>query len=283
MRLRTLIGLLAALILLLGCNSKPPLAGVKRDKVVRTIVSLSPSTTEVVGQVGIASILKGRTASCNYPLQLEKIPVVVKGTVPDYEKLRSIKPDLIVYDANLYSESEVAKIAELGIDTLPMKADSIDQLADYYAAVAQKVGGEQNASEYIDKMFAKREASMGNMAGASVPAMVLLGGGGELMAAGSKSFLADVVAASGGKLSGPDSNKFEAVNVETILQANPAVILTPFKDIDQVLKDPRLASVQAVKNKRVYGVDPDILLRAGSRVEKLIEGMNSIFVRVAGN
>jgi ABC-type Fe3+-hydroxamate transport system substrate-binding protein len=39
----------------------------------------------------------------------------------------------------------------------------------------------------------------------------------------------------------------------------------------QILNDPRLSGIAAIKNRRVLVVDEDVLLRKGWRVDKLIE------------
>jgi iron complex transport system substrate-binding protein len=60
---------------------------------------------------------------------------------------------------------------------------------------------------------------------------------------------------------------------------NPDVILVPgtkfdVSGADKVLKDPRFATVSAVKQKRVIVLDADILLREGQRVDQLIKAVH---------
>ncbi len=280
MRLRSLVFLLSALFLLVGCARDPDVGGARRDKHIVSIVSLSPSTTEIVCQLGLQSRLKGRTSSCNFPPSLGGVPIVVNGTKPDFERIRAYAPSLIVYDETLYGADDVAKIKELGIDTFPLSATSLDKVLDYYAQLGMMVGNEQGASDFIDRLFAARESAVANMQGKEVSAMVLMGGGAEYMAAGDQTYVADAVRSAGGKYLGPEAKLFVTVNPEEIIRLNPDVIFLPANDANKFLADPRFASLSAVKAKRVYPADNDVLLRPGSRIDKLIQAMNAVFVAV---
>ncbi|MEZ5163592.1 MAG: hypothetical protein R2688_07525 [Fimbriimonadaceae bacterium] len=70
---------------------------------------------------------------------------------------------------------------------------------------------------------------------------------------------------------GSDSKKFETVNVEQLLQWNPDIILTTEEGAKAIGADARLKSLNAVRDLYVFGTDPDILLRAGVRVDDLLE------------
>jgi len=280
MRPRLLLLLLAALVGMVGCSRPPEDAGKLRELSVTSLVSLSPSTTEIACQLGLQGRLKGRTSSCNYPPSLGAVPIVVNGTKPDFERIKSYKPSLILYDETLYGDADVAKIKELGIATLPLSPTSLEKVFDYYAELGMMVGNEQGASDFIDRLFAARESSISNMAGKEVSATVLLGGGAEYMAAGSETYVADSVRAAGGKYLGPEGKLFVTINPEELIRLNPEVIFTPAGGEAKLLSDPRFASIAAVKNKRVYPTDGDVLLRPGSRIDKLIQAMNAVFVAV---
>ncbi len=101
------------------------------EKVYTSVVSLSPSTTEVVARFASGEMLKGRTAACDYPPPVKQVPVVA-SVKPEYEKIAKIKPDLVLYDALLYSESDVAKIKGTG-DTFAFTANTLDGFLDELA------------------------------------------------------------------------------------------------------------------------------------------------------
>ncbi len=281
MRLRIFAVFLSAVLLLSGCGPAPvTVGGHKREKRYDRIVSLSPSTSEILGSFANPQAVKGRTAACNYPRSILPVEVVVSGTKPDYEKILSTKPDLIIYDAAIYGPADIEKIKSLKVDTLEMKVNDLKSYEDFLGQIGSKLGGETAISEYLDKVYAERDAAIGAIGTEKVPTMVLMGSpGAEYMAAGTKTFLIDCVTSAGGQAVGPDADKWVTINAEEIIKLNPSVIFMPDQGAAALEADPRFVSVKAIKNKRVYELKGDYMLRAGARVNDLIKALSSEILR----
>jgi len=265
---------LAALVFLaLGCGQSNVVKLKHPKKPYRAIVSLSPGATEIIALQVISGKLVGRTASCNYPVNVAQVPVVVKGTKPDYEELAKMKPDLIVYDPLLFTDADVEKLKELGIDLFPLKAGSIKEFEESLYKLGSLTLSETNISDYVDKIEAacSHESIAGRSSGPKV-AVVMSGGGAEDMIAGVSSFQADLVRGAGGDPVGPAANKFVLLNVEALIRDDPDAIVVPgsAKDAQAVAADPRLQALKAVRNRRVYHEDADKIERAGNRVDVTI-------------
>lgn len=275
MRLRLAVPLLLV-VFAGGCVKPTPIGGKDPEKFVMRVVSLSPSTTEIFG-MGEIEMIVGRTAACNWPFGVETAVVVVGNTTPDYEKIATLKPDLIVYDAALYGENDVAKMRDLGAQVFRFEVDSLADYRDMLYRLGRYQPNPMMFSEQVDRVV------QAQVLGDAIPeerrptTAVLIGGAGEWMIAGVDSFQADVVRHSGGKPIGPQSKKFETLNVEQFIRDAPEVLLIG-SDANQALKDPRFVSLPAVRNKRVFQVDPDVLLRAGWRVNKLMDQMRALFM-----
>jgi ABC-type hemin transport system substrate-binding protein len=99
------------------------------------------------------------------------------------------------------------------------------------------------------------------------------GEGTEHYIAGLKSYQADLIRCSGADPVGPDENRMVPMNAESLISLNPDVIVVAGK-VDSVLADPRLKATNAVKNKKVIGVKQDIILRAGARIDSLIQNLS---------
>jgi iron complex transport system substrate-binding protein len=264
------LGLAALLCLAVGCG-KSDLVKLKHPaKFYRSIVSLSPGTTEIISLNIMSAKLVGRTPNCNYPKTVDKVDVVLKGTKPDYEKIAGIKPDLIVYDPILYNDSDVAKLKELGIDLFPLKAGSIREFEESIFSLGAVTQSETNVSDYVQKIEAAMRHT-GDKAGPKV-AVILSGGGAEDMIAGDSSFQADLVKGAGGTPVGPKADRFVPLNVESLIRDDPDAIVVPgeAKDAKAVEADPRLQALKAVRLHRVFQEDGDKMLRAGSRVDAAI-------------
>jgi iron complex transport system substrate-binding protein len=268
--------LLGIAALLAGCQPQAIVIGGKTNpKRIQTLVSLSPNTTEVSSTAALYNILRGRTKSCNWPVNLAKLPVY--GDVkPDYEKLARLKPDAIVLDPSLYSTTDIQKLKDLGIEVIEFKAGTLAEFKDSVFKFGARTGGESYLSTYIDKIEAAEGTSQ---ADAITPtpkvAVIMAGKGSEHMVAGTKGFVGDIIRAAAAEPVGPDSGKWETVSAERLLQDNPDVILFAGEPTS-FIKDPRFASLKAVKSGRFGALNQDVVLRAGSRVDKFIESAHKI-------
>lgn len=286
--MRRALPLISSVLLLLGavvgCQppaGPPPLKIRPRD--YKRVVSLSPSTTELMASSLTTPQLVGRTAACNFPsYTTAKVPVVAQ-VKPDWEKLREAKPDFIVYDAALYSPQDVAKLKETGATLFGFTAKNLNEFRVQLFELANFFGSATRASEYVDKI----ELERGN-ANSAAPeprrkvAVVMPGENGQHMILGKDAFLADVVKAAGGEPAGPAADKFVPLTPETLVSLDPDFIIVPAKDQQDasgavaIAKDPRFKNVKAVKEGHIGALLGDVLLRMGSRLDVSIRGISRI-------
>ncbi len=268
------VALLALLLLVAGCQPEPN--QIEPPKVAKKVVSLSPSLTEIVTVYGRTDILAGRTASCNYPPYVGKVPVVMSGIKPDYEKVAELKPELVVYDADILSEADVAKFKELGIPTFGLKAKDIAEFQRELFRLGSLVGTESRTSDYVDKIEAARAlARVQKPKNPPTAAIVLPGSGSEHMVAGTGSFLAKFLEECGAKVLGPESDRFEPLNAETLVSQNPDFVFVAGEPA-LFLQDARFKGLKAISDNHVVGLNPDVALRKGSRVDTLIKSVSNL-------
>src|SRR5688572_17311240 len=109
---------IAVLSVTAGCKrSLQQVGGTAPAKQYATVVSISPSATELLSSKVTNVTLLGRTAQCNWPSTNAKVAVVMKGVKPNYEQIVQHKPEVVVYDDQLFPDhADIAKFKELGID-----------------------------------------------------------------------------------------------------------------------------------------------------------------------
>lgn len=283
MRRPPLLLLFGLLVAAVGCESNAPVVGGKaRQTRVTSVVSLSPSTTELIQSLSPTGILKGRTQADNFPAN---IPAPIVASVkPDYEKIKSLSPNLIVYDASLYNDQDVQKLKALGFPLFPIDANNIDGFDDEVLKLAEQIGAETNASDYVDRIVASRSTAQADPINPKPKvAVMLVGQGTEDSIDGTDSFQADVVRAAGGDVVGPKVDHFVPLSPELLVSQNPDAIVigvdktnpdAAAKAVSALLADPRLKSVKAIAGKRILPIDADVLVRRGYRVDKLIDGLH---------
>jgi len=94
----------------------------------RRVVSLVPSLTEAIAATD-RGLLVGATDWCSHPADLDLARV--GGTKwPDLERVRALRPDLVVANAEENREVDVAALREAGIPVWMTGAATVDQALD---------------------------------------------------------------------------------------------------------------------------------------------------------
>lgn len=274
------VSLLLLVALGLGACQPKQIVGGKPGPRITSVVSLSPSTTEVLVAAAAFTNLVGRTAACNYP-EFVKNAQVVANVKPDYEKIARLKPDLVLYDRSLYSEDDVRKIEELGVRTMEMNVRSVDGFVDFLYRLGATIGRETSVSEYADRILDACEQARAEEYARRPRVAIVLGGEGGYLIAGTDTFQADVLRRVGVEAVGPEGPSFSPLNVEAFIRLDPDVVVSG-GSAARILADPRFRTVRAVREGRVIDVPEDVLLRAGARVDSLISNLHRYMAQEFG-
>lgn len=278
------LALFVALLVAVGCGA--PSSGVregKKPKQYANIISLSPSTTEFLTDMGGGLFLVGRSASCDRPEEMQNVEVVVSDTKPNYERIAELKPDLIMYDKSLYSDDDIAKLKELGFELLELDATSVDKYADFGYSLGARMSIEMTTSRYLDKVYQALAAAVVKQT-TNPRATVLLGDGsmGNYLVMGSESIYAELYTQCRATPVGVEGTKFQEVNIERLIDMDPEVIFSD-GNAKAIYADPRLQSISAVKNQHVYDYNAKDLVRFGAKLNTLIEKMSDTVFRMPKN
>lgn len=268
---------LVAVAFMVGCgNDQTRQAKEPPPTVFKQVVSLSPSSTEIAGIIFSREII-GRSESCDAPGTVKDKPVVMKGLKPDYEQIAKLKPDGVMYDPDLFQPSDIDKFKELGIATYPLgKGDTVDEFCEMIYDYGKYTLAETLGSDYVDRIMRERQTAMASAPKPAVTMAVVMGGtGSEHMIVGKGSFIADVVRSGGAEPVGPEGRQFVTLNAESFIAMDPEIIIVSGQP-DPVLYDPRFAQMRAIKNERVFGTNPNVVLRRGAYVERFIKRVSDL-------
>jgi len=264
-----------------GCSDKQVQLP-RRPKFYRSIVSLSPSTSEVIASCGDIQTLKGRTAACNFPDNMMKPIPIVASVKPDYEAIQKIHPDLIVYDKDLYSDQDIEKLKSTGADFFFIDAVTLADYVKELYVLGSKLAWETRFNDYIARIDSERStAAAAPYSPAPKVAIVLPGSNGDDLICGTDGFLGDIVKICSGVIVGPKGKQFVPLNAEAFVALNPDVIIVGGSKTDRnqpglVMADPRFKTITAVKQGRVKAMKSDVLLRRGQRVDELIKALHAL-------
>ena len=94
---------------------------------VERIVSLSPSLTELVYELGFGRYLVGRSNACDYPAEAANVPIVGAFGRPNLEVLKSTGAQALL-TTDLENPSYSRSIEQLGIKVLVLPCESWSEL-----------------------------------------------------------------------------------------------------------------------------------------------------------
>jgi cobalamin transport system substrate-binding protein len=244
----------------------------------RRIVSLVPATTEMLFAMGVGDKVAGVSSYDRFPVEVNRLPKVGGLLDPDVERVISLKPDLvIVYDTQTDLKRQLER-AHLPI--FPYVHRGLPDITATLRALGARVGAKAAADAAAARIEQQLDAVARRVAGRPRPKTLLVFGREQgtlrhITASGGYGFLHDVLEIAGGSDALGDLKKQSVdMSTEMILIRAPEVIVELHYD-DAVKPDlfgaerlvwNALASVPAVKNKRVYLLDGLEFVVPGPRI-----------------
>lgn len=249
------------------------------------IVSLSPANSEILFALGLDEKIVGVTEYCTYPeAALSKEKIGGFSTV-NIEKVSVLNPDLIVAaDGN--SEETVSHLRELGFTVITINADTIDTTLDDILLLGKATGADDEAEALVSSMKEDLAEIAEKTSAEEKPTILHCMWTDPLWVSGSGTFQDEMITAAGGVNAAADEGGWVALTMEKFLTMNPDIIVVDSGNgmgvgaddalRDFFLKDPRMQSLSAVQNERVYVVNADIIDRGGPRIVEGVEALAEI-------
>ena len=155
-----LLGLLALFALAIsGCEKATTLSVPMRAERFQHIISLSPSTTEILATCTIN--FEGKTKACNYP-DMVFGKEEFGDLKPDFEKITSRHIQFIVLDSDLYSEEDKTKLKATGAKLFEFKSTTIPDFERELLTLGSLVGNETSIQSYVDRIRREKRVAEGD-------------------------------------------------------------------------------------------------------------------------
>ncbi len=232
---------------------------------VNTIVSLAPSVTQVLCELGLADKIVGiDNQSPNYTDQLkDDLPQFDMMSV-DTETLIALKPDIVFASGISYvgAEDPFKSVRDVGICVADIpSSSSLNDVKLDNQFIADCVGKSEEGKKLNDDMQATidKVAAIGKTITDKQRVMFSIADSSALYSFGSGTFLNEMIELIGAVNVFADQESWISVTTESAVAANPDVILTNVNYIPDPIADftenAAFAEVNAVKNDRVYLID----------------------------
>jgi len=249
------------------------------------IVSLAPSTTEILFALGLDEEIVGVSTFCNYPHQAATKEKIGTFSQPNIEKILYLRPDLVFCTA-LEQAPVVGKLRQLGFKVYVIYPDNFAELFRSIIYIGKLTQKQKEASLLVAKMRAGMEPISARVR--SIPIGKRLKVFVEiwhdpLMTVGEGSFVDELIALAGGVNIAADTPRpYSSFSPEQVIKGNPDFILLTYmvagKTAESIKRRLGWGRIAAVKNRRICNdISPDILLRPGPR---LVEGLKELHRRL---
>lgn len=278
--------LFAAMIVLSGCqsntdNEKNEAKQESKEKVeYKRIISLIPSNTEILYELGLGDKVVGVSTVDDYPKDV-KDKKQFDAFKLDTEALMKAKPDLILaHESNKSTqEKDLKKLTDAGVKVVYIDdANSINEMYQTFKQVGKVTGKEKEANKLVDKVKNDIEKVKKDIPDDKQGKQVFMeiSSQPDIYTSGKNTFYDDMLTSIKAKNVFHDEEGWIKTDKESILKRNPDVMITTSGQNEEEYKKLNnnrdgFDQVNAVKNDSVYALNADKISRPGPRLAEGLE------------
>ena len=245
----------------------------------RRIVSLAPNITEILFSLGLDEEVVGVSIHCNFPEKAKSKPRVGSYINLDFEKITSLKPDLIIATGAGNTRDMVDRLRKLGFPAYVIYPKNFDDILRSILHMGEVVNREKEAREITEQMRKRSQRVIELTKGLPRPKVFIQIGDTPLVTVGKGSFADDLIRLAGGKnIAGKEKEVYPRFGMEEILKRSPEVIvissMNPKGDYQKILREwNQWETIPAVKYGRIHLIDSDLLDRPSPRI---VDGLEEL-------
>ena len=245
------------------------------------IITLAPHLSELVDSAGGSERLVGVSAFSNHPASVKQLPITSDARSIDLEKMKSLRPDLIIYWRGGTSESQIQSIKKTfikDVQFIAVEPKKLSDIATDIETIGKALGTDPIAKKNADALRIKitelrnnenNQNKQKNISKRKVRVFYQVWAQPQ-MTLNKDHIISDIIQMCGGEqLFANEKVLVPTVSREAVIKANPEIIFTAV-DSAKMASDwsmwtsfPQLA---ATKNKAFVDLDGDIISRPSPRI-----------------
>lgn len=244
----------------------------------KRIVSLMPSNTEILYELGLGKDIVGVSTVDDYPKDVKKGKKQFDTMNLNKEALLKVKPDLILAHESQKGTSKkvLDSLEKNGVKVVYVKdAQSLDQTYETFKQIGKVTGREHEANELVDETKHNVEKVIKSVPRhhRSQSVFMEVSSKPEIYTAGKHTFFDDMLSQLDAKNSFSNIEGWKPVDKESIIKKNPDILISTEglskSDYYKVIKKrDGFRQIKAVKNGRIETVNGDEISRPGPRIDE---------------
>ena len=243
------------------------------------VISLSPTLTEILFELGVGESVVGVTTYCVYPPEAQKKEKIGDFINPNVEKMLVLKPDLIF--AERWSSSKiVARLQQARLNVIEVISPrSIEEIYQVIHQVGQAVQKEEQARAIEADMRKRIDLIRAQAETLGYRPKIYIEIDLPSWTVGRNSYTSEAVSLCGARNIFEDMAKPALqVSTEAIIERNPDVILSFDAPAAEYLQRPGWARVKAIQQRKIIDDVGRNLLSHGNH--RLVAGMEQLQARL---
>ncbi|AOY02313.1 cobalamin-binding protein [Jeongeupia sp. USM3] len=245
---------------------------VRLPQPARKVVTLAPSTTELVAAIAPRSLV-GVDSASDFPGEVAGLPKVGRYDGANVEAVMALKPDLVVAWSGEAMARSLDRLRAQGIAVFVSRPGNPDEVADNLRRLGVLLGRPEQAQRQADVLQRRYAALKAEHAGRSTLKVFVQISENPLMTVSDRDFLGKAIGDCGGINVFADAvAPYPLVGVEAVLAKAPELIVSTSAKADwQAWR--RYPALPAVRRGQLKPLDDDRLLRPGPR---LVDGVATL-------
>jgi iron complex transport system substrate-binding protein len=240
----------------------------------RRIVTIMPSLTEIVCELGACDRLVGVDNFSNWPSAVQKLPHVGGLEDANIETIVALRPDLVLLTV---SSRAGERLESLGLKVIALEPKAMNGVQRVIDKVGAVLGTPQASLLLWDRIQKGVDAAARSLPPPLRGTTVYFEVNSGPYAASEASFIGEMLARIGASNVVPGTlGPFPKVNPEFVVRADPQVIMISDRNAQALHDRPGWSRIRAVREGRVCRFTPaqgDVLVRPGPRMAEAAELM----------
>lgn len=268
--------ILAVILAACSTNSDKSTKNEQSEKSYDRIISLIPSNTEILYELGLGDKVVGVSTVDDYPKEV-KDKKQFDAMKLNKEALLKAKPDLILaHESQKSTDGKVLNgLKDSGVKVVYVKdAQSIDEMYETFKQVGKVTGKEKEANALVKETKNNIQKVVNSVPkdAKSQKVFMEVSSEPEIFTAGKNTFFDDMLKQLKAKNSFSNLDGWQKVSKEAIIKKNPDVMISTMgiseKDYQQIIdKRGGFESLNAVQKGRIEAVNGDQISRPGPRID----------------
>jgi iron complex transport system substrate-binding protein len=229
--------------------------------------------TEVLFAVGAGPEVVGVCAPASFPPEAGRLPVVASWEQLDVERIVALQPGACFTVEGMQAPQGLASLSRLGVEVVQYPVRTLDDLWTCIEDAGRRTGHAEQAKALAGALRGRVAKAAAGRSGPAERALVVVGLD-PLVAAGPKTFIADLLRAAGyaNAISG-GGDAYPVLSLESVAAADPGVLVFPEGELPPSACDALRERLNGLLHHGVRGVavPADLLVRPGPRTAEAVE------------